>query len=109
MNPKELAQLARAARRSGIITLLDLQIVAELYARGDATLQSFAHSFGISLETIAHACAGLETRKKISVRLCRENVGQCLVSLTPAGEEAVCAAIHATTPPDYYAALSKAF
>lgn len=95
MNPSEIAALARAARKAGVTTMLQLEIAGHLLKRGECTLLSLSNSIGVSLEAISHAAAQLEINKGIKAITCREAVGFSMIDLTPTAA----AAFSGTVPP----------
>ena len=99
MNASDIAALARAARKAGCGTLLQLQIAGELLTRGEATLISLANSTGTTLEAIAHSAAGMESAGGVKVVTCREAVGFTIARLTSPATEAFKAILTASTPP----------
>jgi hypothetical protein len=86
MTAKTIADIAVAAQKSGISTLLDLRIAAQLLNRGECTFISLSNTIGVSVEAIAHACARMNKTATNTV-VCREAVGFSMVSLTPSAED----------------------
>jgi hypothetical protein len=86
MTAKDIATLARAARKAGCKTLIQLQLAADLLTREEATLISLSHSIGVGIEAVAHATAGMETAGGIKVVTCREALGFTLARLSPSAQ-----------------------
>jgi hypothetical protein len=86
MTAQEIAAVARAARKAGCKTLIQLQIAAELLTRQEATLISLSHSIGVGMEAVAQAAAEMETAGGIKVVTCREALGFTLARLSPSAD-----------------------
>jgi hypothetical protein len=84
MSPKDIARLARLARKAGISTMLELHIAAELLSRGEATLSSLANGLDTNLEAVAHAVSRMVTQGGAKCVTCREAVGFSIARLSPA-------------------------
>ena len=95
MSAREIATLARAARKAGVSTLLQLEIAGHLLEHGEMTLEGLSTRTGTTLETVTHAAAQLETQGGATATACRQAVGFSLVRLT----EAAAKAFAATVPP----------
>ena len=87
MTCKDIAALARIARKAGLENLLQLSIAGELLRRGEATLVSIAISLDVSLEAVAHACGEMERNHAARHIVCREALGYTIACLTPAAEK----------------------
>jgi len=95
---KDIVGLARAARKAGISTMLQLQIAGELLSRGESTLISLSNAFSVSLEAIAHSCAGMVTAGGIKVVTCRDALGFSIAKLTPQASHVLAEFLNAPEP-----------
>lgn len=98
MNAQDIATLARAARKAGCTTMIELHIAGELLHRGEATLISLANSIGTSVDATSHACARMETHGAVKAVTCREAIGFTLARLTPPAVEAFKEFLAASAP-----------
>jgi hypothetical protein len=98
MTCKDIATLARTARKAGLENLLQLSIAGELLRRGEATLVSIAISLDVSIEAVAHACAEMERNDAAKHIVCREALGYTIARLTPAAEERFKEFLSASSP-----------
>lgn len=83
MTTNDIAATARAARKAGLTTVLQLSIAAELLRAGELTMIALANSIGTNLEAIAYAVAGMKTHNAADAIISRHALGFSIVSLTP--------------------------